>query len=1129
MSDTQIRVRFSAAGLKQIRDDLKATGQEGSTAFVKVADAADKPNKALGLTLRELEQVRESLRQAGREGDAAFKRIDGAVRAVNPLGNPLQARAPIGPQTSLQSRINASTGVSGQTYSAAASASAFMEMEKRATALRDVLNPTAEAERKLSTAVGEASQLLAAGAITEAEHTAAVAVARKEFAAAEHAARGLAGGVGLNRMQMMELGHSARAMADGLASGANPARLLAMESGRLVQTFGEGNGGLSGLLGKLPGLLRGPIGLFGGIATAVLTAAAAEHGYAEAQETLERSLLGAGRATGATTADLERVAEASGQAGNVSVSAARKMEVAFLSTGKIGTAQIGGLISISRDFAAAMGMNAKQATQELAQAFADPARGADQLNDKLHFLSDATRQEIHDLQESGDRAQAQTILMRELGDATGGAADHLSSLGKALHIVADAFSDAWNWSGKFIYNLTHVPDATALANVDKQLANLDHVLPNDVGGQNQLAALRAERAKLVASMQKTADAPTNDINGRAADTIRSLNPDIKAVHDLRDELSLLQKANANGWKGMDADVISRGRRDIIALTQAIKTYIPERERQQQLAEIDAKIAARPGAAVRSQLMAERARVQVAGEVLTPDEVGARVASGAERGYNRGERVDQSAARKAAAEAERAAAAEREWTAAKAEALKVDHNLTDAENKLADLRNRGARINPAEAQAYLSSARAKDAGEALKRQEAAAKSDRDWAQAISGVTHESENLDRALDLIAKRTEENKAPTQGEIDRLIALATAADRAAEATKALEAAKSAVKEASADVFGSLQEPKTSAGRYDPTAATRQWQNARVAIYAEAEQRIREEQQARVAAGEQSEQQAAENTARAIAGIDAAYALQSAQETLTIRKKAADDGIRYNEEQEAAFNSRIASTAGDFGSAIMKLAGGASVGNVGRDLAKQILEQILQTLVSDPLVALIKQQLQQVVSPQAAGGGGPLGLLSMGLRTLFGAPADGLSKPGLSTDFGSMSASLPSMATDLSSVIPDITITPPGFASGTNGTPDGLRWVGEHGPELEWGGGKQIMSAANSAGWIKGLQERAFSGGAAAGGSGDTHLHYAPVTHIDATGADPAQLQRTQDSMSRWQRGEPARVGAYLKAAKLK
>ena len=393
-----------------------------------------------------------------------------------------------------------------------------------------------------------------------------------------------------------------------------------------------------------------------------------------------------------------------------------------------------------------------------------------------------------------------------------------------------------------------------------------------------------------------------------------------------------------------------------------------------------------------------------------------------------------------------------------------------------------------------------------------------------MTRESENLDRAQDLIAKRTQENKKPTEDEVAGLVAFAKAADRAAEASKALDAVKSAVKDASENVMGSLPEPKTATGRYDPAAATQQWENARVAIYVEAEQRIRAAHAASVATNGETELDAASKTAAEIAGLDAAYALQTAQETLAIRKKAADDGIRYNEEQEAHFNSRIASTAGDFGSAIMKLAGGASVGNVGRDLAKQILEQILQTLVSDPLVALIKQELKQVMSPTAAGAGGPLGLLSTGLRTLFGAPAGvpSLSAPGLSL----VSPSLP---TDLSSAIPDITITPPGFASGTNSTPDGLHWVGEYGPELRWQGGMSIKSAAESADWIRGLQDRAFRGGVAAGGSGDTHLHYSPVTHIDATGADPAQLQRTQDSMSRWQRGEPARVVAYLKAAKLK
>lgn len=51
--------------------------------------------------------------------------------------------------------------------------------------------------------------------------------------------------------------------------------------------------------------------------------------------------MGAGRASGATATELERVAHSAAETGKVSVTAAREMEVAFLSTDKVGAQEMG--------------------------------------------------------------------------------------------------------------------------------------------------------------------------------------------------------------------------------------------------------------------------------------------------------------------------------------------------------------------------------------------------------------------------------------------------------------------------------------------------------------------------------------------------------------------------------------------------------------------------------------------------------------------------------------------------------------------------------------------------------------------------------------------------------------------
>ncbi len=56
--------------------------------------------------------------------------------------------------------------------------------------------------------------------------------------------------VGSNRATFMELGHSARAMADGMAAGIDPMRLLAMEAPRVTQALLEMNGVTIGTIAK---------------------------------------------------------------------------------------------------------------------------------------------------------------------------------------------------------------------------------------------------------------------------------------------------------------------------------------------------------------------------------------------------------------------------------------------------------------------------------------------------------------------------------------------------------------------------------------------------------------------------------------------------------------------------------------------------------------------------------------------------------------------------------------------------------------------------------------------------------------------------------------------------------------
>ena len=63
----------------------------------------------------------------------------------------------------------------------------------------------------------------------------------------------------------------------------------------------------------------------------------------------------------------------------------------------------------------------QKASESLAAAFADPAKGADDLAEKYGILDAATLGYIHDLVEQGHQTEAQTVLLKKLEGAFDGA------------------------------------------------------------------------------------------------------------------------------------------------------------------------------------------------------------------------------------------------------------------------------------------------------------------------------------------------------------------------------------------------------------------------------------------------------------------------------------------------------------------------------------------------------------------------------------------------------------------------------------------------------------------------------------------------------------------------------------
>jgi phage-related minor tail protein len=250
----------------------------------------------------------------------------------------------------------------------------------------------------------------------------------------------------LTRNHLQTLQYTVNDVVASLASGASPMTILMQQGGQLTQAFG----GLRGTLATLGSTL----GIVGGLTTGAAVAAAGLTAAWIANNASTRAvtaaLMGAGRASGTTAIELERLARTAADTGNLSVMAARDMEAAFLSSGKIGANEIGQAIGAVRNFAATMGIDATAAAQQLATALADPARGADELNQRLSFLDDRTRQLIRTLVDQNDRTEAQRVLLDALIPSLGNAEQATSAFGRAWNFVAQQASNAFNAIGRTV-------------------------------------------------------------------------------------------------------------------------------------------------------------------------------------------------------------------------------------------------------------------------------------------------------------------------------------------------------------------------------------------------------------------------------------------------------------------------------------------------------------------------------------------------------------------------------------------------------------------------------------------------------------------------------------------------------
>jgi hypothetical protein len=252
----------------------------------------------------------------------------------------------------------------------------------------------------------------------------------------------------LSSFAMTNLAFQINDVATMAALGMDPMRIFATQVGQIYQILATGQGGVRGSFSYLKDTIVGMITPLRLVTAAVVgfgvAAATALNSAINRGIEVETALSGIGRMSGVTATDIEAIAAAAREAGVATVGQARAMALALVGTGAISAEVSEDIIGIGRRIAKTFGEDLTAATERMAAAFADPARGVDDLNKRLGVYDDRTRQLIKSLAAQNNLTDAQKLLLEGLERGIVSSAGSTNMLERAWHRTTEAMSDYWD-------------------------------------------------------------------------------------------------------------------------------------------------------------------------------------------------------------------------------------------------------------------------------------------------------------------------------------------------------------------------------------------------------------------------------------------------------------------------------------------------------------------------------------------------------------------------------------------------------------------------------------------------------------------------------------------------------------
>jgi hypothetical protein len=187
--------------------------------------------------------------------------------------------------------------------------------------------------------------------------------------------------------------------------------------------------------------IGGPIALVAGAAAALFTAF--EAGQREVRE-MNNAIAASGNMAGTTRGQMLELAEAITKTGHVSIGVAKQVVTDMVQSGKLGQQSLQEVARLAESYANATNQNITKAGADLTRMFADPARGADELNRSMNLLTASEQEHIDQLVRIGNLEEARLVLADRLSERMRETVPNLGLVERAWDTLRNAASRAWD-------------------------------------------------------------------------------------------------------------------------------------------------------------------------------------------------------------------------------------------------------------------------------------------------------------------------------------------------------------------------------------------------------------------------------------------------------------------------------------------------------------------------------------------------------------------------------------------------------------------------------------------------------------------------------------------------------------